>query len=65
VSIFTRGEIICGILRKKGKERKGKDEICFKTLSVQILESRIQGVIVDMHIDEALVLVFHVLKLLC
>lgn len=40
--------------RQIKKKRKKKTKFVFKTLSVQILESRIQGVIVDMHIDEAL-----------
>lgn len=50
---LPEAKLYVGSLAEK-KKKKEKDEICFKTLSVQILESRIQGVIVDMHIDEAL-----------
>lgn len=50
---------------KNNKKEEEKRQKCFTTSSVQILEISIQCVVVDMHIDQALALVFHAFKLLC
>ena len=63
MSIFTRGKVVLGIpLKKKTtstkqkqkKKEEEKRQKFFTTSSVQILETSIQCVVVDMHIDQAL-----------